>query len=140
MDTEMEAAVNAAVAEIERQMSPDDLLLEVRSHLISLTGDYATPVVEKKIKEFCEALLFETVPAIEAAVTPDEKWHLAVSARDACRSRIESLKSERLAEFLEIDKRRAPWRYRTQAKVPSSAMSVPENIIPSKVSKIEEVF
>lgn len=138
MTPEMEVAVNAEVERIEREYTPDDLLLEVRQHLILATGDYATPVCDSKIKTYAEALLAEVTPALEGA-TPEEVWHLAKSVRDAFRAKLDALKPERAAEFQRILALREPWRTRGKTTA-LGACSAPESILPTSSVKIDEIF
>ena len=140
MDAETEAKVLEAVAEIERGMSIDDLLAEVRSHLISSTNEFSTPVVDKKVQEFCTALLAETLPAIEAAGTPAEAWAISMACRQSFRAKLGSLREERSLEFEALDRARLPHRYRTQVKTAPTSMSVPESICDTGVMKVEELF
>jgi hypothetical protein len=119
-------------------MQPDEFLVEVRQHLILSNNEFATPICDAKLKEFAEGLLAKVTPALELALTPDEKWNIAKTARDAFRAKIESLRDERLAEFQELDKKWSPWRYQAKA-APSSACSVPDSLVPT-VKKVEEIF
>ncbi|MGA2645749.1 MAG: hypothetical protein ABSF15_13635 [Candidatus Sulfotelmatobacter sp.] len=138
MNAEMEAQVLATVAEIEKGMQPDEFLMEVRQHLTLSINEFSTPVCDSKLKEFSEGLLAKVTPALGAASTPDEKWNIAKTARDAFRMKLEALGPERSAEFQKILALREPWRTRGKT-TPLGACSAPESICPSK-AKVEEIF
>jgi len=140
MNAEMLAAVNAEVDAIERQLSSEDLMQEVRQHLVTTTGDYACPICDAKLKDFAQGLIYKVTLAIEAASTAEEKWQIAKSARDAFRLKSNSLREERSIEFQKILAMRDPWRTKNIKPTPLGSCSAPESICSTGVKKVEEVF